>query len=278
MRRYGGGLAIVDEVRALLFLLVPLSLVVVACGGRSSSQPARAARHPAPRPSTVAQAVRLRQHSAAVPILEYHVIGSRANGSGLEGLYVSPSLFKQQVDWLAAHGWHGVTLDAVLAYWRKGRALPRKPVVLSFDDGYPGDWQYALPVLRAHHWPGVLNLQIGNLVPMRVRQLIAGGWEIDAHTFTHPDLTTLGPAQLAHEVFDARRWIQRVFQVPVDAFCYPSGRYDAATLKEVRRAGYLAAETENAGVASPKQSPLTLDRIRVGPTTDPASLGSLLAG
>src|SRR5262249_11242114 len=128
---------------------------------------------------------------AHVPILEFHVIGDPPARAPTPGLYDSPATFRAQVAWLASHGYHGVTLDALLRYWRSAGwlALPRNPVVLSFDDGYPEDIDVALPVLRTVHWPAVLNLQVGNLAPARVRTLIAAGWEIDAHTFTHPDLT-----------------------------------------------------------------------------------------
>jgi peptidoglycan/xylan/chitin deacetylase (PgdA/CDA1 family) len=202
------------------------------------------------------------------------VIGVPPAGSPNPGLYLAPATFRAQVDWLARHGWHAVRLDAVLAYWRHGVALPPRPVVLTFDDGYPADWRIVLPILRAQHWPGNLNLQVGNLVPDRVRMLIRGGWEIDAHTFTHPDLTTVGPAQLAHEVGGSRRWIRRMFHVPVEAFAYPLGRYDAAVLRAVRAAGFLAAETERTGRASPRQGLLTLDRVEVA---SPGGVSTLAA-
>jgi peptidoglycan/xylan/chitin deacetylase (PgdA/CDA1 family) len=187
-------------------------------------------------------------------------------------LYVTPDEFRAQVSALAAAGYHAVTLDDVLQYWLHAVALPSKPVVFTFDDGYPGDWQYALPILRAHDWPAVLNLQIGNLVPLHVRQLIAAGWQIASHTFTHPDLTTADATQLRHEVVDSRLWLERVYRVPVDTFCYPYGHYDDATVAMVRAAGYTAALTENPGAAAPSNGLLTLDRIRVGPTTSGASL------
>ena len=133
---------------------------------------------------------------SGVPILMFHVIGE-GSGARLPELYVSPATFRAQVDWLATHGYHAVTLDAVYRHWTSGGPLPRKPVVLSFDDGYPGDVDIAMPTLRARGWSGVLNLQVENIVPARVRLLIAAGWEIDSHTFTHPDLTHVGAAQLA---------------------------------------------------------------------------------
>jgi peptidoglycan/xylan/chitin deacetylase (PgdA/CDA1 family) len=202
-------------------------------------------------------------HSQAVPILLYHAIGPTPASAPYPALYVGGAAFRTQMGWLAQHGWHPVTMDALLRSWRGGRSLPRKPVVLSFDDGYPGDWQVALPDLRERGWPGVLNLHIGNLVPARVRSLIRAGWEVDAHTFTHPDLTTVGATRLEHEVAGSRTWIRHVFGVPVDVFCYPAGRYNATVIAAVRAAGYLAAVTENPGWASPAAGLFTLPRVRV---------------
>ena len=202
---------------------------------------------------------------AHVPILEFHVIGDPLPGAPNPELYDSPATFRAQIAWLALHGYHGVTLDALNRYWRTAGwlALPGRPIVLSFDDGYPQDVSVALPVLRARHWPAVLNLQIGNLVPARVRQLLAAGWEIDAHTFTHPDLTRVGAAQLRREVAGSRKWIQSVFGAPADFFCYPFGRYNATVVAAVRRAGYVGAETEAPGDASSANGMYQLHRIEV---------------
>jgi len=217
-----------------------------------------------------------RDGDQAVPILEYHVIGTAAAGAPNAGLYVSPAELRAQTSWLARHGWHTVTLGEVARSWRGGKPLPHDPVVLSFDDGYPGDWRFALPILHAHRFVGVLNLQIGNLVPLRVRQLLAAGWEVDSHTFTHPDLRSVSNVQLKREVVTSRHWLQRVFDIPVPAFCYPAGDYDARVVAAVRRGGYLLGETERPGRASPSQGLLTLDRLRVGPTTNVADLARLL--
>jgi peptidoglycan/xylan/chitin deacetylase (PgdA/CDA1 family) len=198
-----------------------------------------------------------------VPILEFHVIASPSPSAAYPQLYDPPPTFRAQLRWLARHGYRAVTLDELLRGWRGEAALPEKPVVLTFDDGYPQDLTRALPLLRAHGWRGVLNLQVGNLAPERVWRLIAAGWEIDAHTFTHPDLTRVGPAQLRREVDGSRRWIQEVFVQPVDFFCYPDGRFDAGVLAEVRRAGYLGAESERPGAASPADGLFRLRRIEI---------------
>ncbi len=198
----------------------------------------------------------------------YHVIARAPAGAALPELFVRPSDFAGQIRWLAAHGFHAVTLHQVYDYWLRGTPLPAQPIVLSFDDGTLGQHTHALPVLRKLHWPGVLNLKVNalkskyTLPPWRVRQMLAAGWELDSHTITHPDLTQVGDAQLWHEVDGSRVELRQMFHVPVDFFCYPSGRYDARVIAAVRRAGYLGATTTNYGLARPADI-YTLDRIRI---------------
>ena len=179
----------------------------------------------------------------------YHVVSTPPAIARFPDLYVLPADFAAQMSWLARHGYHAVTLRRVYDSWTKGTGLPSHPVVVSFDDGYLSQYTRAFPVLRAHHWPGVLNL-------------VAGGWEIDAHTLTHPDLTTLDDARLWHEVNGSRVALRREFHVPVDFFCYPGGRYDARVIRAVRRAGFLGATTTNYGLARPPGM-YTLARVRI---------------
>jgi peptidoglycan/xylan/chitin deacetylase (PgdA/CDA1 family) len=96
-----------------------------------------------------------------------------------------------------------------------------------------------------------------------VRAMIAAGWEVDAHTITHPDLTKVGAAQLQQEVGGSRAILRRDFHVPVAFFCYPAGRFDATAEAAVRRAGFLAATTTQPGLAAPGGDDFALPRIRV---------------
>jgi peptidoglycan/xylan/chitin deacetylase (PgdA/CDA1 family) len=220
-------------------------------------------RHPLPhRPSRVRG-----PHNRPVPILMYHVLGVPAPSQPYPDLFVKPADLAAQLRWLAGNGYHAVTLGQVFRYWRQAAPLPRKPVVLSFDDGYLSDYTVARPALQRYGWPGVLNLVVANVAPgditgAQVQALIAAGWEIDAHTISHVDLTGLGAAQLRREVGGSRVMLRHMFGQPVDFFCYPAGRYDAQVITAVRAAGYLGATTVNPGLGQPTQ-PYTLDRIRV---------------
>jgi peptidoglycan/xylan/chitin deacetylase (PgdA/CDA1 family) len=225
----------------------------------------------------------VRPHNRPVPILMYHVIGSPPAGSPFPDLYVNREDFALQLAWLHAHGYHAVSLRRVYDYWKHGDALPPRPIVLTFDDGYRQDFTRARPLLAQRHWPGVLNLAVRNLLDgkltvRQIRQMIRQGWEIDAHTINHIDLTTLGGSSLRHEVAGSRAWIRRRFHVAVDFFCYPSGRYDARVIAAVRAAGFLGATSEGAGRASPRDGFFSLPRIRVSRSDGVSGLAAKLGG
>jgi peptidoglycan/xylan/chitin deacetylase (PgdA/CDA1 family) len=202
-----------------------------------------------------------------VPVLMYHVVDSAPPGTPEPRLWVPRSQFAAEMNDLASRGYHVVTLQQVWDSWRGGTGLPGKPIVVSFDDGYASQYRNALPILRAHHWPGVLNLEVAalhtTLRASETRGLIRAGWEVDSHTMTHPDLTRVGPARLRYEVAGSRSWIRARFGVPVNFFCYPSGRYDARVIAAVKAAGYLAATTTRPAVAGPRWPRYELPRIRV---------------
>jgi peptidoglycan/xylan/chitin deacetylase (PgdA/CDA1 family) len=218
-----------------------------------------------------------------VPVLMYHVIGTPPPGAPFPELFVSAAGFRAQMAALAQAGYHPITLGHAWAAWHGRAALPRKPVVLTFDDGYRGDYSTAMPDLRRRGWPGVLNLLVANLhrrgwglKTWMVRRMVASGWEVDSHTLTHPDLTTVSSVQLWREVHLSRVVLQRLFHVPVDFFCYPAGAFDPQVEAAVRRAGYLAATSELPGPARPTQGD-ALHRIRVDGTESPADLLRSLA-
>lgn len=205
-----------------------------------------------------------KSHTGPVPILEYHVLGAPPADAPYPELYVARPDFHRQIDWLDEHGYEAVTLEAVEDAWYRGGTLPEKPVVLSFDDGYRPQFTFALPELRKHGWPGVLNLKAegSDLYTSNVEAMIEAGWELAAHTIHHLDLTTLDAEQLQEEVSGSREILHREYGVPVANFCYPAGRFDGTVIAAVKAAGYAGATTEIRGYAS-RESPYELARFEI---------------
>jgi peptidoglycan/xylan/chitin deacetylase (PgdA/CDA1 family) len=249
-------------------------------GGGAPPRPRATARRAAVAGLALAALAALAPSASAasgppVPILMYHHIAAPEAGVRLPALWVQPSKFAAQLRALRRAGYRAVTLGRVWRAWNGGPRLPRRAVVLTFDDGYADQLRHALPALRRQRWPAVLNLALDFLPRMggtrAVRRLLDAGWEIASHSMTHPDLTTLAPALVHTEVTGSRARIRELLGVTPDFFCYPFGRLDAAVVAAVRDAGYLAATTTRPGRASPRD-PYRLARVQVSRGTSAAGL------
>ena len=145
--------------RALLAALAAVALMTTL-SATAAAMPLGGDRHPN------AALIRLgTPDRRAVPILMYHVIQRPYANSPYPDLYVPRAEFAAQMNWLERNGYEAVTLDRVYDAWHGDAVLPARPIVLSFDDGYRSHYTNALPILRDHGWPGVLNLDLSNLAP-----------------------------------------------------------------------------------------------------------------
>ena len=218
-------------------------------------------------------------HTGPVPILMYHVIGDPEGDVPYPDLWLGEDDFQAQVDWLADNGYTAVTLIQVQNAWYDGGTLPPKPIVLSFDDGYLGQYLFAKPILEKKGWAGQLNLKAegSDLSSKEVKKMYRAGWEIASHTITHPDLTTLDPAALEHELVGSKQELEKDLGIEIVNFCYPAGQYNDEVAKAVEAAGYRGATTVNPGLAE-KSMPFELNRIRSDRGDDADTLAEKLTG
>jgi peptidoglycan/xylan/chitin deacetylase (PgdA/CDA1 family) len=258
--------------------LVALAIVlVVRSGGSGSGKPDASPAvnlaetgHHAPRHLRSSSLVRdavpqagWRPFTGPVPILVYHDLGNPPASEPYPGLYVSAAEFEAQMAWLHQQGYEAVTLDELMHAWYHGGTLPAKPIVITFDNGYLPQATLAPAVMSRYGWPGVLNeITAGHLSNARIESLLRIGWEVDSHTVTHPDLTGLSPSELRYQLVASRQFLQRTFHIPVNSFCYPSNKYNAAVVSAVKAAGYTNAVTENSGYAT-SADPYVLDRFEI---------------
>jgi peptidoglycan/xylan/chitin deacetylase (PgdA/CDA1 family) len=204
----------------------------------------RLVRNARPQPSW-------KKYTGPVPFLVYHALGPAPAGAPFPGLYVSYGDFKAEMAWLHSHGYQAVTIDEVMKAWYHRGTLPAKPIVITFDNGYPEQVTFAPHVMARYGWPGVLNeITENHLAPRQIWPVIHRGWEVDSHSLTHPELTTATPAELWAQVHQSRVYLQTTFHIPSNSFCYPSSHYNAAVIADVKRAGYTNAVTEGDAYAT----------------------------
>ncbi|MBV9282815.1 MAG: polysaccharide deacetylase family protein, partial [Chloroflexi bacterium] len=221
------------------------------------------------------RAVPARAHSAAadhdsafVPVVIFHHIKwlTPADDAMERGLTVLPSQFQAELAYLARAHYHTIGAAQLVRYLRLGGSLPPKPVVLTFDDGYRDVYPNAYRLLRQQHMtatffivPGFLNTP-RYLTWTQVEDMSAHGMDIESHTMTHPDLTTLSPSRRWYELTESRRELESRLHRSIRVFAYPYGAFAGLT-GEVAKAGYWGAFTTQAGWWQRRSDLLTLPRV-----------------
>ena len=204
-----------------------------------------------------------------VLVLMYHKVARAPLTTNLPSLYVTPREFDRQMGELLGAGFTNVPFAGVTAAAEAGQT----GFCVTFDDGFRNASDHALPVLRARGLRATMFLvadRIGGTdewdraigeppLPLmddaEVRDWLAAGQDIGAHTLTHPHLTQLPPDRRRAEIFDAKRKLEDRFGVPVRHFCYPYGDQDERVRALVAEAGYGAACTVEHGVNGPGDVP-----------------------
>jgi peptidoglycan/xylan/chitin deacetylase (PgdA/CDA1 family) len=183
--------------------------------------------------------------------------------------------------WLAALGYHAIDMDT-LARARLGQvSLPKRPVVITFDDGLQGCADYAVPVLREHKLTAVfflvtdvmgktsrwLQQEIGLALPVMnwdtAKALVADGFQCGAHTVTHPRLAGLDSARCRAELTGARNRLETELGRPIVHLAYPYGSYDHAVEVIAAEAGYVTACSTRPGHSGPDDDLLALHRVTI---------------
>lgn len=132
------------------------------------------------------------QKAQHLPVLMYHHV---SNKPGLVTL--SPRTFRKQMQWLAESGWKTVTTAEIESFYQGGK-LPRKSVMLTFDDGWLDNWFQVFPVLQEFDLHAHIFLVTGLLSDGPVR--IIG----DETEHSHDECQTLIEQGRADEVM--LRW------------------------------------------------------------------------
>lgn len=227
-----------------------------------------------------------------VPIFMYHAVG-RTPAPSIHALSVSPEVFADQMLLLNERGFTPVTTACLAAAWRGGSTLPHRPVLITFDDGYQGVHQHALPILRRHGFPATVFVTTGWLRGPheiagaaldtmldwgQVRELAMEGAEIGGHSHTHPQLDQLPDDLLRYEVERCKEIIAEQLGFPPVSFAYPYGYSDRRVRQAVRTAGFAQSVAVGNALAGPRQGPFALRRITVRRGTSPEEFARLAEG
>lgn len=203
-----------------------------------------------------------------VPVLNYHQINDRDHNA----LTLSTPEFEAQMKYLAENGYHTITPEELADHLENGTALPEKPILLTFDDGYIDNYKNAYPILQKYGLKGSIYIITDYLdvYPNYLTWAIAqemqdsGAIDIECHTMTHVALGSLDSAEaLQHEAVDSKKAIEAHLQKRVTSIAYPCGSYNEEVQRVVKDAGYRTAFTVNYGLDYPGDDPYALNRVPI---------------
>jgi peptidoglycan/xylan/chitin deacetylase (PgdA/CDA1 family) len=189
--------------------------------------------------------------------------------------------FQSEMDYLHENGFKTCTLEELDQFLNRKIRLPKRSVVITFDDGYLSNYHYAYPILKKYHFKATL-FAVAQFInrkpdPFNPKKLNFISWseipqhadvfEIGSHTYAMHHLDGHGkgflvvkPPQLVENDLIAAR---NIFHSRY--FAYPYDQYNGTTIQLLKHAGYRLAFTEMSGKDSPASPKFELDRYAITP-------------
>lgn len=204
------------------------------------------------------------QPPEGIPVFAYHKIG--ADGDTYS---VPPALFEAQLQYLQSEGYTTVSLLEI-AKAKKGKlALPPKPAVITFDDGYADNYATALPLLEKYGMKGTVFMVVndigrkGYLTLEQLKEMEARQIEIGSHTANHLPLASLPAEKKEEEIAISKLLLEWKGLKTVFFLAYPNGSYDTDCGGLLKQNEYLGALTGDSGLNTFDTDPYYMKRVNV---------------
>jgi peptidoglycan/xylan/chitin deacetylase (PgdA/CDA1 family) len=214
----------------------------------------------------------------SISILMYHQVGYFPPMKTHRAVYCDVRRFRLQMQALRWLGVPVLSMSQAVAALSGQAPMPKRAVVLTFDDGCENFYEHALPVLQAHNYPAIVYAIAGlaggpatwlaadghptpPLMSLaRLRELADLGIEVGSHAWSHIRLAEQTPELQLRELRDSRARLQDSLGREVPHLCYPYGSHSLQTLLATQQAGYSSGVTCQRAAATPEFDLLALPR------------------
>lgn len=229
-----------------------------------------------------------------IPVLMYHKIPDTPPVTK-HSIYVTKERFAEHLAFFKRRKLTPITFVDYLQFASGEKSLaafPKRPVVLTFDDGYTDNYTNLLPLMRQYGYRGVIYL-LGDfdlrynkwdldadptepraelMALAQKQQFVAENWEIGAHTMTHAHLPDLTPAAAAAEIRQSKQQLETVLQTPIVSFAYPYGDCNETVKQAVHEAGFAIGVATDTGGLHLEDDRMQVFRINMFPHESISSL------
>lgn len=187
-----------------------------------------------------------------VPILCYHQIRDwRATDSKSAKDYIIPvETFKAQMKMLADSGYNSILPEQLYNYLAYGDSLPKKPVMITFDDTDYDQYEVGAKVLDKYGYKGVyfiMTVSIGKKGKVHymskedIKDLSDRGNTIGSHTYDHQNFKKFTGDDWVTQIDKPTAKLEEITGKKILDFAYPFGLWNAAGIPELKKRGFRAA-------------------------------------
>lgn len=222
-----------------------------------------------PRPEE--EPLHVEDREVRVPILIWHAVRpfTSQDGPDARAYNTTPEIFEAQLARLESEGYVGIGLDDLEDAVLRGKDLPERPVILTFDDGTWTHHTHVFPALVKHGFTGTFFLfsnavdRPGYLTTDQVHEMRDAGMRFGNHTRYHQYLTRLPESEALAEIETAKRAIEELVGEDVDAIAYPFGLYDDTVVELAALTGHRIGRTIEEGETHGPEDLLTLKAYQI---------------
>ena len=184
-----------------------------------------------------------------VPILCYHQVRDwRAKDSKAAKDYIVPvAEFKAQMKMLADSGYNTILPDQLFNYLNYGTALPKKPIMLTFDDTDLDQYTVAAPEMKKYGFKGVffiMTVSLGRpnyMSRAQVKELSDAGHVIGSHTWDHHNVKKYQGEDWVTQIEKPTKALQEITGKEVKYFAYPFGLWNKEAIPKLKKRGFSSA-------------------------------------
>lgn len=184
-----------------------------------------------------------------VPFLLYHSVADFIADGDDELLHITKDNFADHMAALKAAGYTSITIDEFVMFAEGELELPEKPLVICFDDGYENNYTNAYPILKENGMKAtifVIAQRVGDhtvkyphFTWQQAKEMEDSGViEIESHSLTHPDFSTIGYAETVRQMRLSKYLIEKNLGKTCDYMAYPYGFTNAFSADVAKKAGY----------------------------------------